>query len=302
MTKYKAITIVAVLALGVNVALVQADSLYFTATSSNEIWVAEQDGSGSPSLLFSGAGPGGQGPVGIDWDTSAGTLFWGTGNHEELWGGNADGSGSPYSLYGPTGNFGETHGVAVDGANDRVFFTRQWEGLWVGATDGSGASMLYGHDPTSIEYDPGSDQLYVGSMANGDISVAAADGSSLTLLYSVSEVRDIAIDPAGGTIYWVDLDNVYAAPIDGSGSPTALFGDNGGNLRTIDIDPATDTLFLGEFDTPLGDMIWTANVDTGQVTTLYTGNFGSIRGLSIPEPATLSLLALGGLLAIRRRR
>ncbi|MHC4611713.1 MAG: PEP-CTERM sorting domain-containing protein [Planctomycetota bacterium] len=304
MTKCKAITIVAVLALGANAALVQASGpLYFTATNTNEIWVANTDGSGTPSVLFSGAGPGSAGPVGIDWDMSAGKLFWGTGNNEELWAGNADGSGAPYSVYGATGSFGETHGVAVDGANDRVFFTRQWNGLWRGATDGSGAAMLYGNDPTSVEYDPASDLLYVGSYAGSDIRVAAADGTSSTVLYSFGAIRDLAIDPAGGTIYWVDLDNIWAAPIDGSGTPAALFGDMGGNLRTIDIDTATGTLFLGEFDTPVGDVIWTANADgSGSPTTLYSGDFGSIRGLTIPEPATLSLLALSGLLAIGRRR
>ena len=302
MTKCKAITIVAVLALGANAGLGQTGDLFFTTTETNQIWVANTDGSGTPSVLFSGAGPGSYGPVGIDWDMSAGTLFWGTGNNEELWAGDAGGSGSPYMVYGPTGSFGETHGVAVDGAGT-VFFTRQWEGLWSGATDGSGASMLYGHEPTSIEYDPAGDLLYVGSYSNSDISVAAADGSSSTMLYSVGEVRDLAIDAVGGTIFWVDLDNVWSAPIDGSGTPAVLFGDMGGNLRTIDIDTATGTLFLGEFDTPRGDMIWTANADgSGTPATLYSGDFGSIRGLTIPEPATLSLLALTGLLAIRRRR
>ncbi len=289
--------------LGAALGSVQAEDLYFTATYTNEIWAANMDGSGTPSVLFTGAGPGSSGPVGIDWDTSAGELFWGTGNNEELWKGNADGSGAPSMVYGSTGSFGETHGVAVDGAGT-VFFTRQWEGLWSGATDGSGAAMIYGGDPTSIEYDPAGDLLYVGSYFNSDIRVAAADGSSSTTLYTASEVRDLAIDPAGGTIYWVDLDNIWAAPIDGSGTPAVLFGDMGGNLRTIDFDPATGTLFLGEFDTPSGDMIWTANADgTGSPTTLYSGDFGSIRGLTIiPEPATLSLLALAGLLAIRRRR
>jgi len=302
MTKCKAIAIVAVLALGASAGLVQAQSLYFTATDTNEIWVAPSDGSGAPSVLFSGAGPGSQGPVGIDWDVAGGQLYWGTGNNEELWTGNADGSGAPTPLYGPTGTFGETHGVAVDGAGT-VFFTRQWEGLWSGATDGSGASMIAGNQPTSIEYDDTGNMLYVGSYSNSDISAVTPDGSSSTSLYVTPEIRDVALDAAGGMLYWVDLDNIWAAPIDGTGTPAVLFGDMGGNLRTIDFDPSSGKLFLGEFNTSSGDMIWTANADgTGTPTELYSGSFGGIRGLTIPEPATLSLLVLGGLLAIRRRR
>ncbi len=296
MTKCKAITILTLLALGANAGLLQAQSLYFTGTETNEIWVAETDGSGSPAVLFSNAGPDACGPVGIDWDMSAGKLFWGTGNNDELWSGNADGTGTPSSVYDPFEDSAEAHGVAVDGANGRVFFTRHWLGLWVGPADGSThPTMLYGEDPVAVEYDPAADLVYFGGLDSLGIFVGAADGSGCRLLYLASEARDIAIDPAGGMIYWVDLDSVWAAPIDGSGSPEVLFGDNGGKLRAIEIDSATGTLFLGEFDTSVGDMIWTANADgSGSPTTLYSGDFGSIRGLAIPQPVCVGDLDSDG--------
>jgi hypothetical protein len=277
----KLFLIAAVLVLGICLNIVQAGPLYFTATDSQEIWVADTDGSVTPSVLFSAASPAGQGPVGIAWDMSAGTLFWGTGNSQELWTGNADGSGGPTSLYGPTGSFGETHGAAVNGAGT-VFFTRQAQGLWSGAIDGSGASMIAGNFPTCIDYDAAGNMLYVGSILNGDLSVVTPDGSSSTSLYATPGIRDVALDATGGMLYWVDLDNIWAAPIDGTGTPAVLFTDMGGNLRTIDFDPSSGKLFLGEFATASGDMIWTANADgSGSPTVLYSGDFGGIRGLTV---------------------
>ncbi len=316
MTKCSAITTVAMLALGAAAGMVQAQPLYFTATASNQIWVASMDGSGTPSVLYANAGPFPQGPVGIDLDKSTGKLFWGTGNNSELWTADADGSGTPSSVYTFSG-FTEQHDAEVDEANARVFFTAFQQGVYVGPTDGSGpVTQVYAGNPSTVAYDPANDLIYFGGPF-GSISVGAADGSSQTPLYAATNVRDIAIDPAGGTIYWVDLNSIWAAPIDGSGTPTVLFPDNGGNLRAIEIDVATGTLFLGEFNTPAGDMIWTANADgSGTPTTLYAGAFGGIRGLTLTEAplavpgvsavsmtvmALLLLAALTILLARRRR-
>ena len=53
----------------------------------------------------------------------------------------------------------------------------------------------------------------------------------------ITSVRDIALDVDEGKIYWVDLDDVWCANLDGSGSPSILFGGMGGFLRAIAIDP-----------------------------------------------------------------
>ena len=256
----------------------------------------------APTVLFSNAGPAPRGPIGIDLDKSTGRLFWGTGNNGELWTGSADGSGTPSFVY-RTISF-EQHDAEVDEANSRVFFTDEDQGVLVGPTDGSGpVTLLYGYDtgnpeagdPVTVAYDPASDQIYFGGPQNNSIFVGAADGSGLSALYTAFGVRDIAIDPVGGWIYWVDLDNIWKAAIDGSGTPTVLFSDMGGNLRAIEIDLGTGTLFLGEFGVPqdLPDVIWMANADgTGTPSVLYSGNFGGIRGLTLESSLTVCTLDL----------
>ena len=293
--------------------LTQASNLYFTATGTNQIWAANQDGSGAPSVVFSSAGPGPAGPVGIDYDMSTERLFWGTGNNNGLWMGNADGTGTSSLVYN---SLGQQHDVEIDEANSRLFFTDQGNGVFVGPTNGSGpVTEVYGNgtsnpetdEPVTVAYDPWGDLIYFGGPNDGSVFVGAADGSGMSALYTAVDVRDIAIDPIGGLIYWVDLDYVWRAPIDGSGTPIILFDDMGNDLRAIEINLVTNRLFLGEFDeSSPNDLIWTANADgTGAPTVLYSGNFGGIRGLTlVPEPSTFMMLlgALAIAAAWRRRR
>ena len=301
MNGYKAITIIAVLALSAGAGLLEAGPLYFTATNTNQIWVADTDGSAAPAVLFSNAGPGTQGPAGIDLDESGGTLFWGTGNSQQLWTGNADGSGAPSSVY--TGLAEDQHDVTVDAANDRVFLTVRNTGVYVAPKDGSGpVALLYSGAAVTVAYNARDDLIYFGGPGMSDLMVGAADGSGANTLYTVgggiqsTGVRDIALDVGNGKIYWVDNDDVWSANLDGSGAPSILFNGMGGNLRAMDIDPVAGKLYLGEFaghSTP-PDVIWAANADgSGTPTTLYSGDFGGLRGIAIEPTAPRPLYFTG---------
>lgn len=181
----------------------------------------------------------------------------------------------------------------------------------VGPTSGAGpVTSLYTDPASAVVYDPGSDRIYFGGPQMDEIRVGAADGSGDSLLYSVDNPRDIAIDPSGNRIFWVDLDNVWSAPLDGSGTPSAIFSDMGFNLGTIAFYPLADLLYLGELDGDDSgndrDLIWTANADgTGTRTVLYDGNLGGIRGIDVVSEAPAALTALllvTGLAGIRLTR
>lgn len=151
----------------------------------------------------------------------------------------------------------------------------------------------------TVVYDPTSDKIYFGGPDLDSIYVGAADGSGMSSLISFdsySQVRDIAIDPAGGWIYWVDQLNLWKAPIDGTGTPSIMFSKwyprIWSYLRAVEIDLATGTLFLGEHHTPAPnyDTIWTVNAD-GTRTILYAGDFGGIRGITLGEESVITAKA-----------
>ncbi|MFG0251449.1 MAG: hypothetical protein ACF8NJ_01085 [Phycisphaerales bacterium JB038] len=290
----------AVVAMAGLVSAAGAETLWFTGTYSNQVWQANADGSGVPSVLYDPASDSGSGPTGIDIDPTTGELYWGTGNNTDFWSGNRDGSGAGF-FADPSIDFDEAHGTAVDPIGQRVFLINDTIGLWVVNTDGSGLTNL-GFAPggtNGLEWDAANNRVLVGQQWNGEVWAVAPDGSSSSLLVSgFFGVRDVATN--GSHIFWVDLANVWMANADGTNPQVIADAIDGGNIRTIDA--MGGTLYLGEFSGFGPDTIWTIDLATGAETVLYTGDFGSIRGVTeIPAPATLALLGCGGL-AIRRRR
>ena len=103
------------------------------------------------------------------------------------------------------------------------------------------------------------------------------------------------------TAYWINGRYIEQVSLDGTGYRTAL--DIGGvGAEDVAVDPIGGKLYWT--DQHLG-AIRQANLDgTGVETLQYVGSsllMGIALDVPIPEPATLSLLAFGGLVLVRRR-
>ncbi len=132
---------------------------------------------------------------------------------------------------------------------------------------------------------------------HGDrVAVGYIDGSGYQDLYtSLSPMGGIALDLANGKMYFGHGDRVAVGYIDGSGYQdlyTSLSPMGG-----IALDLANGKMYFGH-----GDRIAVGYIDGSGYQDLYT-SLSPMGGIAIvPEPATLFLLAFGGLALLRKRR
>jgi hypothetical protein len=116
----------------------------------------------------------------------------------------------------------------------------------------------------------------------------------------------IALADAGGDLLWgvsqdYDEQPLKFVSISKSTGATTLIGPLGlgsGITAGVGIDYGPDGTLWGIAD---NGAIFTIDTANGQATVMAT-TLGGFEGLAIPEPATLALLAPGGLMFVRRRR
>jgi len=141
------------------------------------------------------------------------------------------------------------------------------------------------------------------------IQVVTAGGGSVGL--DTLPEGDYVVDATMWMIPWyggppdpIDVGSTSFSVIPG---PATLAGDANGNgfvdhddlailLANWEQDPAVLA------DRSLGDFTDNTDVDEDDLAVLLANWTGPPVGIAVPEPATLSLLALGGLAVVRRRR
>jgi PKD repeat protein len=146
-----------------------------------------------------------------------------------------DGSGTTTNVLDVTGKAGP--GIAVDAVNKKIYFS-DFEvtgtgGIWRMNFDGSGLTAI---------------------------------ASNLTDPYGV------AVDPAGGKVYWVDdAGNVSRANLDGSAPEIGIVNIPSGQLRAIALDPENNKMYFYEVNI---EELYVANLDGSNATKLLTGTYG----------------------------
>jgi len=105
---------------------------------------------------------------------------------------------------------------------------------------------------------------------NGDfgrilfLAIAVATG--------INDPYGVAVDPAGGKVYWVDnAGNVSRANLDGSSPQIGLVNIPGGNMRAIALDPENNKMYF--YDVNIEDL-YVASMDGTNVAKLLTGTYG----------------------------
>jgi hypothetical protein len=271
--------------------MAHADTLYWTENPSLTVKIANADGTGSPSTLFSNIPGGGNGIEAVggffyipDQGASAVTraTFDGTIVTPLVTGVNAyDVDVTGTSLYWTEQNQNRIQRANLDGT--------------------SPTTVLTVPDPFAI--DVTDTHLYWSEFFNRRLMQSDLDGTNPTPLVTELEIRDFEV--TNGFIYLAGFSNttfttsIRRYNLDGTGQQNILTGLTG-LINGIDV---TDThIYWSDFFGP----IERANLDGSARTLLFTGPFGSTRGVAVlsnpvPEPATLTLLTLTTLMTTRSR-
>jgi len=211
----------------------------------------------------------------------------------------------PTKAYGIDGsNIVGTYGDASGGQHGFLYNGSSWTTLDMPGADATGASGIDGGNIVG-DYTDGSGWtysfLYNGSSwttldVPGSYFASDIDGSNIVggngaigFLYNGTTLTTLVVPSASGTgVSSIDGSNIVGWYYGASSHHGFLY--NGSSWTTLDMPGASETFAHG--------------IDGSNIVGQYFDASGGYHGFVyvIPEPATLLLLALGGLALIRRRR
>lgn len=287
-----------------NIVLATPVKMYWTDFAANKIQRANLDGSNVEDLIT-----GLPHPSGFSLDPIGGKMYF-TGD-VGIQRANLDGSNVEDLVVTGTSDFRK--GLALDlGGAGKMYWAEQLAGKIQRANlNGSNVEpVLTGlPSPSFIALNVGEGKIYWAESGIDKIMRADLDGTNVeTLNTGVINPRGLALDPSGGKIYWTDAfnDKIQRANLDGTNVETLITFNLPAPQTINDLNGIALDLLAGKMYWGAGftNRIQRANLDGSNIETLVTGlqdPFGVALG-PIPEPATLSLLALGGLAIVRRRR
>ncbi len=266
----------------------------FKNSPDSKIQSANLDGTNTQDIV---TGLDGSWPVDIDYINRK--IYWGDVNNNVIQRSNWDGTNKETILGGIM--YDGPGGLAVDSVHqelywsdyiyDRIYKTN----LKTGAT----VTLVQGLDaPFGIDLDLDAGKMYWADAGTGKIQRANLNGSDMEdLVTGLPNPRDIALDLKNGKMIWPDLANgIYQADLDGSDCKI-LFPDMDISSHAVAIDAVNGTFF---FTSNLG--ISRADLD-GSNLQVGIVPFNDQYGIAVtPEPATVSLLTLGGLALLKRRK
>jgi hypothetical protein len=272
------------------------------------------DGSGLTMLVDTGGGI-----RGLDVDLGAGKMYWADVNNLFIRRANLDGTGQEDLIQLPGGKEPAfPSALALHTPSGKFYWGDQTLGTMNRANlDGSGQEVLFStpfHRGLAIDHLNG--KMYwstSNTQFKGEIWRSNLDGSGreavVTSLDAEFKPNKLALDIAGGKIYWTDyvVDIVRRSNLDGSGIETLFTPPFNRNPQAITLDLQAGVVYWGqdlEIEGHTGK-IMTMGLDGSNPQDFLDG-FGHVNEIlyAVPEPATSVALAAGvlGLLHRRSRR
>jgi hypothetical protein len=299
--------------LSICAATAHAQNLFFGSASvggsPNALYTTDLDGNGLANIL-----PVSVVVAGVAVDAGADMVFWQQPHHgsgQQQWtihAANRNG-GSHSTIATWTQPIANSYGLAVDRTNQRVYWT-DINGIQSSNYDGTGAAgVLTSANPTDLEVDPAANKLFWTNTSGAAVNIWSADlnGSNpvaLATLPANTHVFGLTVNPGTQTVYWSDYTGgtISALPYTGGTPSTILSGTP--FLVGLDYEPLTNRLYMVQKGS--ASVAWMLPTG-GPLTTVFTG-VGQTRGemhdiaAVVPTPASLTILSIAGIAALRRRR
>jgi hypothetical protein len=249
-----AAAVAAAVAIGVVPAAHAQDRAYWTETGgpASGLSFAALDGSGGGSLSFTSPGTTAHG--GLTVDSAAGRFYWSDEKKIE----SIAFDGSDQRAFDSGGiAIAFVHSLSIDPGARRLIWTQESAAapIEIGGLDGTGGGPLSVPGTTiaqanHVVFDPPLGRVYWTDerFSNSPLDYAAIDGSggAALPLEKVQPDGGLAIDNAGGRIYWVAEGKIRSANLDGS-DPVELrpLGATVAEPKGLAIDEATGTIYWG---------------------------------------------------------
>jgi DNA-binding beta-propeller fold protein YncE len=273
------------------------DNAIYWSSGSGDIYRTNTDGTGTQHLVSTYAEI-----YGLAVDSAASKMYWTNWGAGKIQRSNLNGSQVEDVLSGLTSPVG----ITLDVARGRMYWADIDGGYIRGANlDGSNMNTISGaNGPMGIAVDSTAGKLYWSDAYT--ISRSNLDGSGLesVITYPSDMSLSIALDTSGERIYWVNHDEVGYADFDGSNRHS--ISSELMDIYGVAVDPLAGKVYWTgvpqppapyEPYFPVGGR---ANLDgSGMEPFLSNSMEGVAFAIAIgpvPEPATLLLLTLGGLI------
>ena len=260
---------------------------------------------------------------GIFIDSVNDHIYWTDGIDHTIRRGNLDGSDTQILFQGDSNN--EPIDVTVDMLTGKIYWVADRSHDIVRSdADGSNIEILFDgsftDDVRKIAVDPMRGKIYWTDNRLGTIFQSNMDGSVRTPLIDLDgdDAISIAIDLVNDKLYWVrsrfaGFGEIQRSDLDGTNLESIVTSSTPGvdSPSRLAVDPIAEKLYWSEIDLR---SIQRANLDGTSIETIVTAGASLIRDIAldqsivfspnqdaVPEPATLSLLALGGGWVLVRR-